>query len=229
MWRFRRKRLLVLFLALGLATVATAAVGGRGTQVQTAKVPEVVAELALSRGSVLAAGELRQVLVPAGYRIPAAVARPADAVGLVLTADLAPGEPLSHGELQTTGAAGLNYQIPSGLRAESLAVSQVSGVGGHLEPGDRIDAVVVITQGAPGSSLASLFLTDVPVLAVESPMRGGVGGGSTGYASVTLAVSPMDATRLALAEQTGTVQLLLRPAGETGRPRLQAGEGSFGP
>lgn len=228
MWRFRRKRLLILFLALALATLATAAVGGHTNRERGAQAPEVVAAVALSRGTVLTAAELRLVQVPAQYLSPSAVSRPSDAAGQVLTANLVPGEPLSRGELQTPAAAGFNYQVPPGLRAETLAVSQVSGVGGHLDPGERVDAVVVLTQGGPGNSSASLFLTNVPILAVESPARGGVGG-ITDYSSVTLAVSPTDATRLALAEAAGTVQLLLRRVGETGEPRLQVGEGSFAP
>ena len=227
MWRFRRKQMLVLFLALGLATVATAAVGGRGASVRTATGPEVVAAVALARGSVLAPAEVRLISVPLPFRSPGALTAVAGVAGRVLSANLAPGEPVSQGDLETASEAGLSYQIPAGLRAETVAVSAVSGVGGHLEPGNRVDAAVVLAATSPGNAMASLFLTNVPVLAVESPGQTGVGSPTAAYTSVTLAVTPEDAVRLALAAQTGTLQLFLRPMGATQTAHLLANEGSL--
>lgn len=229
MWRWRRRQLLILFLALLVATLATWAVGRPSRPGRVAEVPEVVAGSPLTRGTVLNPGLLRVVRVPRTDLPPGALASPAAAGGMVLTADLGAGDPVLSGDLETAGEAGLSYRIPAGERAMTVAATETSGVGGHLRAGDRVDAVVVLTGGPAGGATASLFLADVPVLAIQNGGKATVGNPVGGYGSVTLGLTPAQAVRLALAEQVGIVELLLRPAGDTSRVKTMANEGSLLP
>lgn len=179
--------------------------------------PVVVARHALPARVRLGREDLEVRRLPADAAGPGAIRSPAEAVGRVTTVPLAAGE-----ILYTTHLAGsdnpsaLAYRIPSGRRAATIRVNEVSGVGGFIQPGDRVDVVAVLSKDLTGRDEAVLLLQDVPVLAVGRDQQGSGGSlggaGSQAAQTVTLALEPSQAVTLALADQKGAVRLLLRPA-----------------
>src|SRR5690606_14665387 len=92
---------------------------------------------------------LRVRAMPAQFVPRGAVTSPADAVGRVTTVPLAEGEILLSSKI--TGEetkSGLAYRVPPGYRPISIPVNEISGVGGCLQAGDRVDIIVSFTDPA---------------------------------------------------------------------------------
>jgi pilus assembly protein CpaB len=140
--------------------------------------------------------------------------------------------------------------VPEGMRAVSVAFSEVVGSGGMVAPGDHVDVIGVFSKPAPKDSkeedtqVATLVLQDVSVLAIAQRLEGEstrpketvqMPGNPTEKASqvrseptpmpaaktATLAVNPTDALKLVLAEDQGRIRLALRHADDKSTPRIE--------
>ena len=111
----------------------------------------------------------------------------------------------------------LSSRIREGFVATGVPVDPVSGVGGHVVPGDRVD-VMHVTQPDPKTK-PELFQTDILLQAVRVLGVDQNAATATEAAAlartVTLEVDRRDLQVLALAVETGTLMLALRGAGET--------------
>ena len=84
---------------------------------------------------------------------------------------------LSKGDILQRNAL-VKDRVPPERRAMAIAVDQVTGVGGLLVGGDRVDILVSYT-GADGSNMTTLLLNDIEILEVPgqpSAMGGGLVG-----------------------------------------------------
>ena len=107
---------------------------------------------------------------------------------------------------------GMNAIIPRGMRAVSINISNGSAVSGFLNPGNYVDVLVTIkgTRASEPEKTVTMMQA-AKLLAVNSRMyQDDDGKGRRGAPSVTLAVTPEDAERLAHATRTGSVTLTLR-------------------
>lgn len=106
------------------------------------------------------------------------------------------------------------YLLPDGMRAAAVRVNDVSGVAGFIQPTDAVD--VLITRQMPGEgterSVTDVLLQNVKVIAIDQNAAG-PNGQPVLARTATLEVSPMDAQKLALAQQVGSLSLVLRKAG----------------
>lgn len=216
-----RQKLLRIIVPLFVALLVTYAVARLSQTHAAATAPVVVAQSAIPDGSVVGSAEVRVEQVPAAGVWPGSLTSAAQAVGQVALVNIPQGSPLLSSELQAAQAAGLAYAIPPGERGMSIAVTNVSGVAGNLQPGSYVDVMATYPYtsgqgGVPGSPRSSTVVQDVRVLQVGQAAVGGQAPATTNYSLVTLAVTPQQATAIALAEQLGTVDLLLRPANGAG-------------
>jgi pilus assembly protein CpaB len=123
------------------------------------------------------------------------------------------GKPLTVQDLLTKEQKEVALQIQPGQRAVAFKVNVEAMVAGYVLPGSRVD-VSVITRGADAS--ARIFLQNMLVLAVDQTDQAVKAGevrtivGQT----VTLAATPEESLRLALAGSQGELRLLLRRPGE---------------
>lgn len=105
------------------------------------------------------------------------------------------------------------------MRAISVPVTEISGAGGFLAPGDRVDVFVTRTFDE-GAAYTSTVVQGARVLAV-----GQVDDTSTSeptiVKSATIEVTPAEAQKVALAQSVGTVHLALRATGDESRVPLQ--------
>lgn len=143
------------------------------------------------------------------------------------------GQPVVAGQQLTAGhfaieAPGgtLAQRVPEGSRAISVAISEAIAAGGLIAPGDRVDVIAVFEEARAGRNGSALVVDDVSVLAVASAVagaeapadekqsRGTAGGPRQLSATVTLAVSPAQAQRLAVAEEFGALRLIVRRPGD---------------
>ncbi|HHY06818.1 MAG TPA: Flp pilus assembly protein CpaB, partial [Clostridia bacterium] len=127
-------------------------------------------------------------------------------------------EPLLTSKLATPGEVknGLAYLVPVGKRAISIAVNEVSGLAGLLQPGDRVDVAAIMSfpDGRGGEEVSALIVVqNIPILAVGKQMdeKGKKIGSESGeQKTITLAVTIKEAQALLLAGQKGSLRLLLR-------------------
>jgi pilus assembly protein CpaB len=104
--------------------------------------------------------------------------------------------------------------LDEGNRAITVGVSEVSGLGGNLMPGDNVDVLcTILSNEEVGVASTFTVLRDIQVMAVGQDI--GFTGDETEQTagvskSVTLEVNPSDAEILTLASEVGSVRLALR-------------------
>jgi pilus assembly protein CpaB len=110
--------------------------------------------------------------------------------------------------LKITGAgqrATLSSLVAEGMKAVTIRVNDVEGVGGFVLPGDRVD-IVMTRQVDKTQASTEIVLQNAKVLAIDK---------ATVAKAVTLEVATAAAQKLWLASSVGSLSLLLRKAGET--------------
>jgi pilus assembly protein CpaB len=119
--------------------------------------------------------------------------------------------------------SGLTSTIPQGMRAVSVRVSDISSVSGFVQRGARVDVLMTGTPGGSGEPQTITVLKNVAVLANGSNLDGNAQRESSQNAPIiTLAVSPDDAQKLALATAQGRIQLALRNPMDTSQSDVAA-------
>jgi len=109
--------------------------------------------------------------------------------------------------------ATLSALVKPGMKAVTIRVNDVDGVGGFVLPGDHVD-IVLTRQVAKGSASTDVVLQDVKVLAIDQVADQRDTKAKVAK-SVTLEVSTINAQKLWLASSVGSLSLLLRQAGDT--------------
>lgn len=127
---------------------------------------------------------------------------------------IVPGEPVLASKVSgTDGRATLAALLPDGFRAITIPVNNINGVAGFVLPGMMVDVLLlrqIEGDGATDSDQrADLVMESVQVLAVDQLANEKAGEPKVSR-SVTVAVTPQDASRLAIANRMGTLQLTLR-------------------
>lgn len=176
----------------------------------------VVAAKALRFGHEVTREHLREVAWPEGS-LPLGSFAKADEVlsggKRVALAAIEPSEPILAAKMTGPGQrATLSAMIRGGLRAVTVRVNDVDGVGGFVLPGDHVD--VSLTRLIDKANVTSeVVLQNVRVLAVdqmaderlEKPVV---------VKAVTLEVDAVGGQKLSLAASVGSLSLMLRKAGE---------------
>jgi len=120
-------------------------------------------------------------------------------------------EPILESKLAPVGSgAGLAPTIPEGMRAVSVRVNEIIGVAGFILPGTRVDVILSGVPDVGEMDRAKAFLENVTVLSAGQNLERGSSGEPQDVQVVTLLVSPADAQALALAQESGSIQLALR-------------------
>ncbi|MEM7067310.1 MAG: Flp pilus assembly protein CpaB [Pseudomonadota bacterium] len=132
-----------------------------------------------------------------------------------------PGEPVLSVKLTgENGRAGLAGIIAEGMRAVTIPVNTVNGVGGFVQPGDRVDLVLTKEDDDSGETSAKIMMENVKVLSVDQE-AGSRSETARVAKSVTLETNTRGAKRIALALNEGRISLLLRSAGDAGTAEVE--------
>jgi len=136
-------------------------------------------------------------------------------VGRVTRVNVFSGEPIVPGRLAPAGTGpGLELKIPPGQRAMAVRINDVAGISGLIQPNSRVDVLVTIADQATGKQVAKLFMENMRVLSVGTEIQRDASGKANTATTVTLGVTPEEAERLAIAMNTGSIQLVLRGYGD---------------
>lgn len=190
---------------------------GRGAQ-QAAIVTAVVVARPMVFGDVVTPDKLKIINLPGA--LPGG-AYPAirDAVGdgnrtalrdikvdeLLLSAAITGGE----------GRMASSTLLEQDMRAVAVPLSETAGAGGFLAPGDRVD--VFLTRSMDdAAAYATVIVQGARILAVGQ-VADTAQTDPVVVKSATLAVTPAEAQRIALAQNIGIITLALRPTGDEAR------------
>ena len=132
-------------------------------------------------------------------------------VGRGLIQPVRANEPLTETKLAPIEAgAGLPPSIPPGMRALSVRVNEVIGVAGFTTPGTRVDVLVTLNRGEVSMSRAVVSNVQVLTAGTLYDQEQSKDGKPIPSTVVTLMVTPEDAERIALAQSSGAIMLVLR-------------------
>jgi pilus assembly protein CpaB len=210
--------LLAVFLAQSwLSSQAELQAKNRGETPVAPSQTIVVAKQPLRYGTELSAAMLKEVAW-SGDAVPTgAFHKISDVLNggrRIVLAAMEPNEPVL--ALKVTGPgqrATLSSLVRDGMKAVTIRVNDVEGVGGFVLPGDHVD--VVLTRKQSGSTPTSeVVLQNARVLAVDQSADQRATKAAVSK-SVTLEVDTTDAQKIWLATSVGNLSLLLRKAGET--------------
>jgi pilus assembly protein CpaB len=237
----------LLLLALLFAVIAAVLVfvvlnqnNGKkeGTASATTKV--VVAAHDIAARTTLKSSMLEVADVPTDSVLNGTFSNIDDLDGQVTRYPLVSGEQVLASQIGVLqkAAEGLSFVVPAGMRAFSVSVSEETGVGGMILPGDLVDVIAILDAGTVGVDKAVTIVQSVEVLAVAqtaqepipadrptgtvtpSAVSGTLGErpadlkANPEARTVTLAVTPEQAQLLALVHTQGDVALSLRSFGD---------------
>lgn len=190
--------------------------------------PVAVSSVVVAAGDISAASKLTPDLLKVvdwpSSALPQGAFDKVDGLdGRITSASLVAGEPILEGRLGAKGSSpGMASLIPPNMRAMTVPVNEVVGVGGFIHPGDLVD--VITTMQAPlspssgagmGEYRSKIVLQNIRVLAAGQQLAA-EGSKPETVQAVTLLVSPEEAERLALASTQGKLQLTMRAHSDTG-------------
>ena len=202
---------LVFWGALVVAAAATfgayrlLAANSRAGQLVTQ--PVIVAGQDIPEGSAIDRIALKTVDMPVQV-VPVGAFSNIDSVaGRVTRMAIFNGEPIVPGRLAPVGTGpGLELKIPPGQRAMAVRINDVAGISGLLQPNSRVDVLVTIQDNSgTGKQVAKLFMSNMLVLSVGTEVQRDAQGKPINATTVTLAVTPEEAERLAIAMNTGAI------------------------
>lgn len=102
--------------------------------------------------SVIDERMLQRIQVPAKYVQPQAIADPRDLIGRVVAVPIPRGAQVLGTYLENAGEMALAYEVPRGRRAVTIAVTDITGVGGLVRPGNFVDIMGTFEFGRPIST-----------------------------------------------------------------------------
>lgn len=225
MAKLSNKKLLAIALTLSLVTsvlVYNYLKGSVDSKAGQEGVSVIVAKVDILPKTKITPDMVQEIKIPAEYLQPGAVQDMRTAVGAIAREQIAAHEQIIERRLIVQGkAVGFTGAIPPDKRAVTVAVTEVTGVAGFIKPGDYIDIIVTFDAGTVGDHVSNVMLQNVLVLAVNRDPEIGVNE-TTGTGkdtpkdaikttTVTVAVSPDEAAKLALAEEKGKIRMALRP------------------
>jgi pilus assembly protein CpaB len=127
-------------------------------------------------------------------------------------ASIARNEPVLRSKITAPGQrAALSSMLDPGKRAVTVRVDDVRGVAGFIQPGDRVDVVLIRTEAESNSKegYSDVILQSAKVLAIDQ-ITGERPEQPTIAKAVTLEGSAEDAQKILLAANIGRLSLVLR-------------------
>lgn len=174
----------------------------------------VTATKALKAGHKLSRDEFELVPWPAGA-LPLGAYRDLDKIfageqAPHLKADLVAGEVVLQNKIDTAAVGSpLAMMLPPGMRAVTIQVNEVLGVGGFVRPNDAVDILLTELPADAAARASRVILQNVKVLAMGQDISASRTTAIVAN-SATVAVTLEGAQKLALATTMGKISLALR-------------------
>jgi pilus assembly protein CpaB len=223
--------MLVAAIALGLIAVVLARVflapsGQPGAVAETQTVAAVVAAQPFAFGEKITSDKLKVVRWPAAGIPAGTFQRVTDAVGVD---DRVALRAIETNELVTVSAVSgkesrlsASQLLGPSMRAVSIPINEASAAGGFIAPGDRVD-VFLTRQPEESLPYSDLLIQNARVLAVGQDSNVAKDKPEV-VKTATIEVTPLQAQKLALAANVGTLTLSLRNILDESKVRLETAQ-----
>ena len=229
----KRQTVIALAVAIVLGLVAVflgnSFLTGAQQQREAAQLTRIaVAAVPMGYGTEITADKVRYVNYPRASLPPGSFQNAAqlfpEGEKRVALLPIAPNEPILADRISGAGKnASIATLLPDGMRAASVRINDVSGVAGFVQPNDSVDVLVTrqFGSGASGQQITDVLLQDVRVIAIGQRTQG-ADGKPMQARNATLEVDPLGAQKLALAQEIGSLGLVLRkPGAEQNTPYVE--------
>jgi pilus assembly protein CpaB len=194
----------------------------KGTPKATESVPIYVALHNINLGDPIEAGMLSLEEWPKDKVPRGAISKLSDLEGRRPRTAIIEGEPILEGKLLAPGQiADPIRSIPPDMRLVTIAVDAEKSAAGLLGPGDRVDVQLFVRKDERAgieATRSKVILQNIRVFAVDQTVQRSPDGSEerTIAKTVSLMLSPEQASKLSLAEQIGEISLIPRnPDDET--------------
>jgi pilus assembly protein CpaB len=231
---------LVVFLALILATLATAGVFMYSRGVKTeANTGGTMAQVVVSKVDLPARTDMDQLIkddqfriiqVPEGVVVDGAVTSLDQLAGKSNSVAILAGEQIPAARISGNVPGGA-LAIPEGMEAITVSLDASRGVAGSINSGDHVTIYSTFrdapTKGAEKETTTLVLVPTAELLAVFRPVSSTTFGGDEsqtpseqlpGSLTVTIALTPEDAQRFVFSMESGTTWFGLLPPDENGQP-----------
>jgi pilus assembly protein CpaB len=204
--------LVAVTLGVGATWVANRWLQNRLMPVAAAELdatPVVVAALEIPFGQKIEAAHLKTIAWPSETLPENTFSDVAEVEGRIANQKIAKGELILEQRIvDEVNGSTLSAILTPGMRAITVRVNDVIGVGGFLLPGNRVD-VLASRMDKNRRAATRILLEDLKVLAVDQTASTDTDKPVV-VRAVTLEIDPKQAEKLVQATQEGTVQLALR-------------------
>lgn len=183
----------------------------------------VVVAVDVPQNTIITADMLQVKEIREEYVLPGTYTSKEQMVGKMSKVDLKAGEQIFTSRLTDVGnrtVSSLALLIEEGKRAVTISVDTVRGIHNMIKPGDKIDVLVhyLIEEEAEesaeeeesttGKNVTDVLLENITVLAVDNVMS--TNGKGDGYSTMTLLVTPEEASKVDWADRQGVLRAILR-------------------
>jgi pilus assembly protein CpaB len=235
----RRNNATVLVIALVLGVIAAVLTRNWLVSHSRAKLAQeagtiVVAAAPLSFGTQVTSENVREIPWNANALPEGAFATKQELLSggrRMALVSIAPNEPVLRARVTAPGQrAALSSMLDPGKRAVTVRVDDVRGVAGFIQPGDRVDVVLIRTEAESKlkEGYSDVILQYAKVLAIDQ-ITGERPEQPTIAKAVTLEVSSEEAQKILLATNVGRLTLMLRqPAEANAEPVHRVTENDLG-
>ena len=176
----------------------------------------VAAGVALQPGAPITAENLTLINWPDNVALDGLIEKKEDVTGHVLMYSVAVNDPVLRRDLASSTSFGLSAKIPDGMRATAVKTNEVLNIAGFVFPGSRVDVLVTLHgENSAAGTMTRTVLQNVQVLSTGSKMDPDPNGRPENVTIITLLVTPEESEKLALAENQGTIQFVLRNGGDS--------------
>jgi pilus assembly protein CpaB len=214
---FKQRSVMMFVVAVGLGIGATWMankwIQARLTpvaKVEDKTTPVVVAALEIPFAQKIEPAQLKTVPWPSASVPPGAFTEVAQVEGKIANGTIYPNEVVIEGRVvEHQGGSSLAAMVAASMRAVTVRVNDVIGVGGFLLPGNRVDVIATRKDDNNRRSHSQTILQNLRVLAVDQTAASEEDKPVV-VRAVTLEMTPKQAERLVKATDEGNVQLALR-------------------
>lgn len=209
------KPIILIMVALGCGLVAAVGVYQQmnsAATMEVEKVNVVVAKTEININEALNEENVELVEWAQSQVMPNAITTLEELEGTYARARFYPGEAVLKDKIIDGTKNGNSIGVPQGYRVVSVKVSLDSSVSNLVEPGDRVDVIVVLRESGDNLALAKTILTAVRVYAVNSEITPTLDPEKAPEEAraVSLILEPEQIEKLMMAAEVGTIKLSLR-------------------
>lgn len=209
---FRKRGLILitfsLVLGFGAAVLASGWVAEQNEKDKADTATVVAAAIAIPFGTKVEERHLKTIEMPKDSVPPGSFSLEDDVVARVTTQPIVNGEILMKARFVEQGDGSmLAALVDKKMRAVTVRVDDVIGVGGFLLPGNRVDVVAARKENR--RAITDTILRNIEVLAVDQTASAD-DSEPVIVRAVTLQVTPEQAETLVRGREEGSIQLTLR-------------------